>query len=61
MSAATAPATVVPATMGISAGAPTWSELFVNAGHIFAEPMVEFGILTASLFTSTDAPETLLA
>ena len=60
MSAATAPAAVVPATMGIIAGAPTWNDLFANAKHIFIEPVVEFGVLTASLFTSTNTPETLL-
>ena len=60
MSTATAPATVVPAMMGIITGALTWSELFVNTAHIFAEPMVEFGVLTASLFTSADTPKTFL-
>ena len=61
MNAVAAPAAVVPAMIGIITGAPSWSELFVNAAHFFAKPMVEFGVLTASLFTSVDAPETLLA
>ena len=61
MSMTTAPAAVVPATMGIIAGAPAWSELFMNAEHIFAEPVVEFGVLTASLFTSTNTPDAFLA
>ena len=56
MSAAAAPAAVVPAMSGIIAGPPTWSELFANAEHLFAEPVVEFGVLTASLFTSLILP-----
>ena len=58
MSAAAAPAAVVQAMMGIIARALTWSELFANTEHLFAEPVVEFGVLTASLFTSTDTPDT---
>ena len=61
MSTATAPATVAPAMMGIITGALTWSELFANAEHLSTKPMVEFGVLTASLFTSTDSPDPLLA
>ena len=60
MSDATAPAAVVPAMMGIIARAPTWSELFANAKHLFMEPMVAFGVLTASLFTSANTPNALL-
>ena len=61
MSAAATPAAVVPTMMGIITRAPTWSELFMNAAHLFTEPVVEFGVLTASLFTSPDTPEALLA
>ena len=61
MSTAAAPAAVAPAMMGIITGAPTWSELFANAKHLFTEPMVEFGVLTASLFTSANSPDALLA
>ena len=61
MSAATAPAAVAPARTGAVTGAPTWCELFVNAKHLFTKPVVEFGVLAASLFTSTDSPDVLLA
>ena len=61
MSTTAAPATVVPAMMGVITRAPAWSELFTNTEHIFAEPVVEFGVLTASLFTSADTPDALLA
>ena len=61
MSTAAAPATVAPARMGIVTRALTWCELFANAEHLFTEPMVEFGGLTASLFTSADSPDVLLA
>ena len=50
-----------PARTGIITGAPTWHELFANAEHLFTEPMVEFGVLAASLFTSADSPNALLA
>ena len=62
MSTTAAPTAVVPPPMmGIITGAPTWNELFVNTEQIFTEPVVEFGVLAASLFTSADTPETLLA
>ena len=61
MSAADTPAAVAPARMGIVTGAPTWRELFVNAEHLFTKPVVEFGVLAASLFTSTNSPNVLLA
>jgi hypothetical protein len=40
---------------------PTWSELFAAADRVFVEPQVDFGVLAASLFTSNDAPDALLA
>ena len=61
MSTATTPATVAPARMGIVTGVPTWCELFANTEHLFTKPVVEFGVLAASLFTSTDSPDALLA
>ena len=61
MSTAAAPATVVPSRMGVVTRALTWHELFVNAEHVFTEPVVEFGVLAASLFTSADSPDLLLA
>ena len=61
MSANAAPTAVAPARTGVITGAPTWHELFANAQHLFTEPVVEFGVLTASLFTSADSPDALLA
>ena len=61
MSSTAAPAGAVPATMAIIAGVLTWNQLFVHAKQIFAKPMVEFGVLVASLFMSAEAPKALLA
>ena len=47
--------------MGVITRAPTWSELFANTEHLFTKPVVEFGVLAASLFTSANSPNALLA
>lgn len=44
------------------AGPPTtWSELFAAAGSAFVEPQVDFRVLAASMFTSNDTTNALLA
>ena len=52
----------IPATlpMGALAILPTWAELFTLPQQVFTNLRVEFAILSASLFTSTDGPESLL-
>ena len=51
-----------PATVAIiTVGALTWSQLFAHTKQIIAKPVVEFGVLVASLFMSAEAPEVLLA
>ena len=37
-----------------------WAELFALPQQVFTNPRVDFAILLASLFTSTDGPESLL-
>ena len=49
----------VPPT-GALAILPTWAELFALLQQVFPDPRVDFAILSTSLFTSTDGPETLL-
>ena len=49
----------VPPT-GALAILPTWAELFALLQQVFPDPRVNFTILSASLFTSTDGPESLL-
>ena len=62
--AATAPtAGIVPPvpSMGALAISPTWAELFALPQQVFTDLRVDFVILSASLFTSTDGPESLLS
>lgn len=54
-------AAAVPPLAPMMAGPPTWSKLFVAADRVFMEPQVDFRVLAASLFTSNDAPNKLLA
>ena len=61
-------ATIVPTTgaippvppMGALAILPTWAELFASLQQVFTNLTVNFAILLALLFTSTDGPESLL-
>ena len=46
--------------MGALAVSPTCAELFASPQHVFTDLTVNFMILSASLFTSTDGPESLL-
>ena len=45
---------------GVLATPPTWAELFTSPQQVFPDPRVDFAILSTSLNTSTDGPETLL-
>ena len=46
--------------MGVLAVLPTWAELFASPQQVFPDPRVDFAILSTSLNTSTDGPDTLL-
>ena len=46
--------------MGALTILPTWAKLFASLQWVFTDPRVDFAILLASLFTSTDDPESLL-
>ena len=46
--------------MGALVILPTWANLFASLQWLFTDLMVDFAILLALLFTSTDGPESLL-
>ena len=61
--ATTAPTTGVALPVlptGVLAILPTWAELFTSPQQVFPDPRVDFAMLSTSLNTSTDGPDTLL-